>query len=88
MGIFDKVEKDAEDLERNDPKLAQQAGQLDSGQPGQDMWTAQNMIGKQRGAQDQDQDQRQAGNEQATDPGMASGDPDLDPNADPGQGQD
>jgi hypothetical protein len=78
MGIFDKVEKDAEDMAQNDPKLAQQAGQL-----GQDMKAAQNMIGKQRGAQDQDQDQAgndQAGNDQVKDPSMASGDP--------GQGQD
>ena len=54
MGIFDKIEKDAEDLAQNDPKPAQQAGQL-----GQDMQTAQNMIGQQRGAHDQDQDQDQ-----------------------------
>ena len=83
MGIFDKVEKDAEDLARNDPKLAQQAGPPGGGQLGQDMKAAQNMIGKQRGAQDQDQDQAgndQAGNDQVKDPSMASGDP--------GQGQD
>jgi hypothetical protein len=89
MGIFDKVEKDAEDLARNDPKLAQQAGQLGGGQLGggqlgQDMKAAQNMIGKQRGAQDQaGNDQAgndQAGYDQAEDPSMASGDP--------GQGQD
>jgi hypothetical protein len=39
MGIFDKVEKDAEDMAQDDPK------------------PAQNVIDKQRGAQDQDQDQ-------------------------------
>jgi hypothetical protein len=60
VGIFDKVVKDAEEaMARDDPGLAQQAGQLGGGQVGrvgQDMQAAQNLIGKQRGAQDQDQD--------------------------------
>jgi hypothetical protein len=69
MGIFDRVEQDAEDLARSDPRLAQQAGQVGGGQLGQDMQAAQNMIGKQRGAQDQDQDQGQdqAGNDEDQD---------------------
>jgi hypothetical protein len=40
MGIFDKVEKDAEDLARNDPRLAQQAGQLSGSQVDQGMRAA------------------------------------------------
>jgi hypothetical protein len=61
VGIFDKVVKDAEEaMARDDPGLAQQAGQAGgdqaSGQAGQGMQAAQNLIGKQRGAQDQDQD--------------------------------
>ena len=60
MGVFDKVVKDAEEaMAQDDPGLAQQAGQLGGGQVGQDMQAAQNLIGKQRGAQDQDQDQGQ-----------------------------
>jgi hypothetical protein len=61
VGIFDKVLKDAEEaMARDDPGLAQQAGQLGGGQVGQvgrDMQAAQNLIGKQRGAQDRGQDQ-------------------------------
>jgi hypothetical protein len=62
VGIFDKVVKDAEEaMARDDPGLGQQAGQLGDGQVGQvgqvgqGMQAAQNLIGKQRGAQDQDQ---------------------------------
>ena len=40
MGIFDKVEKDAEEMAPNDPKLAQQASQLGDSQLGRDMQTA------------------------------------------------
>ena len=67
MGIFDKVEKDAEEaMAQDEPRLAQradgppgaaqaiQAGQ--AGQAGQHMRAARNLIGKQRGAQDHDQD--------------------------------
>ena len=58
MGIFDKVVKDAEEaMARDDPGLAQQAGQAGGGQVSQGMQAAQGLIGKQRGAQDQDQDQ-------------------------------
>jgi hypothetical protein len=58
MGVFDKVVKDAEEaMARDDPGLAQQAGRLGGGQAGQDTQAAQNLIGKQRGAKDQDQDQ-------------------------------
>jgi len=93
MGIFEKVEKDAEDMAQNDPKLAQQAGQFGGGQAGQDMQAAQNMIGKQRGAQDQEQgqgqgDQGQDGHDQGQDPSMADSGPGQDPNADRGQDQD
>jgi hypothetical protein len=89
MGIFDKVEKDAEDMAQNDPRLAQQAGQFGGDQAGQDMRAAQNMIGKQRGAQDQDQgDQGQDGNDQGQDPSIASSHPGQEQNADPGQDQD
>ncbi len=88
MGIFDKVEKDAEDLAQNDPRLAQQAGQLGGGQLGQDMQTAQNMIGKQRGAPDQDQYQGEDGTDQAqglnTDPGQGQV---QSQDEDPGQGE-
>ena len=60
MGVFDKVVKDAEEaMARDDPGLAQQAGPLGGGQAGQDMQAAQNLIGKQRGAHDQNQDQDQ-----------------------------
>ena len=58
MGVFDKVEKDAEEaMAQDDPGPAQQAGQLGGGQVGQDMQAARNLIGKQRGAADQDGDQ-------------------------------
>ena len=73
MGVFDKVEKDAEEAMAQDaPRPAQQAGQLgggqlsggqlsggqlSGGQVGQDMQAARNLIGKQRGAADQDGDQ-------------------------------
>jgi len=68
MGIFDKVEKDAEEaMAQDEPNLAQRA----DGRPGavqavqaaqdmqatRDMQAARNLIGKQRGARDQDQDQ-------------------------------
>ena len=71
MGIFDRVVKDAEEMELADPAPAQQAGQVAGGQ---DMRAAQQVIGRQRGAQDQDQDQDrdQDGNDQ-------------DPDADQGQ---
>jgi hypothetical protein len=60
MGVFDKVVKDAEEaMARDDPGLAQQAGQP-GGQAGRDMQAAQHLIGKQRGARDHDQDQDQA----------------------------
>ena len=60
MGVFDKVEKDAEEaMAQDDPGLAQQAGQFGGGQAGQDMQAARNLIGKQRGA-DQDQDRTKA----------------------------
>jgi hypothetical protein len=62
MGVFDKVVKDAEEaMTRDDPGLAQQAGQA-----GRDMQAARNLIGKQRGARDQDQDQ-DAGSDQGGD---------------------
>jgi hypothetical protein len=70
MGIFDRVVKDAEEMALADPELAQQASQVADGQ---DM-RAQQMIGRQRGAQDQDQDQ-----------GLAQDGHDQDPDA--GQGQ-
>jgi hypothetical protein len=68
MGIFDKVEKDAEEaMAQDEPRLAQRAdGPLGAAraaqavqtiQAGQEMQAARNLIGKQRGAQDQDQDQ-------------------------------
>ena len=59
MGIFDKVEKDAEEaMAQDEPRLAQRAdGQLGAAQAAQDMQAARNLIGKQRGARDQDQDQ-------------------------------
>lgn len=54
MGIFDKVDDEAENL---DPNLAQQAGQP-GGQVNQgDMQTAQNTLGQQGGYQDQDPNQ-------------------------------
>ena len=61
MGIFDKAETEAENMAQNDPNLAQQAGQFGGGQLGQDMQTAQNMVGQQGGSQDQNQDQNQGG---------------------------
>ena len=67
MGIFDKVEKDAEEaMAQGDPGLAQQAGQPGGGQPGQDRQAIQDLAGKQRGAQhrDRDQDQDQDGSDQ------------------------
>ncbi len=76
MGIFDKVEKDAEEaMAQDDPRLAQQASQLGGGlaghdQAGQDMQAARDLIGRQRGACDQDQDRNDEardGNEQAQD---------------------
>ena len=68
MGVFDKVVKDAEEaMARDDPGLAQQAGQFGGGQVGQDMQAAQNLIGKQRGAQDQEQDQVQGSNQDGGD---------------------
>jgi hypothetical protein len=61
MGVFDKVVKDAEEaMARDDPGLSQQAGQP-GGQAGRDMRAAQNLIGKQRGAHDDDQDQDPGG---------------------------
>ena len=55
MGIFDKVEKDAEEaMAQDDPRLAQQAGQLGGGQLG----------GGQDQDQDQDQNREQAGSDQ------------------------
>jgi hypothetical protein len=68
MGVFDKVVKDAEEaMARDDPGLAQQAGQA-----GQGMEAAQNLIGKQRGAhehdQNQDRDQDQGSDQGGDDP--------------------
>jgi len=62
MGIFDKVEKDAEEaMAQDEPRLAQRAdgpfSAAQATQATQDMQAARNLIGKQRGAQDQDQDQ-------------------------------
>jgi hypothetical protein len=56
MGIFDKVEKDAEEaMAQDEPRLAQRAdGPLGAARAAQ---AARSLIGKQRGAQDQDQDQ-------------------------------
>jgi hypothetical protein len=89
MGIFDKVEQDAEDMTHDDPKLAQQATRFVGGQAGQDtqdMQAAQNMIGQQRGAKDQDRDGTDQGHHQD----MANQDPDQDADQDrdqdPGQG--
>ena len=76
MGIFDKVEQDAEDMMRDDPKVARQAsqlggGQLSGGQLGWDMQAAQNMIGQQRGAQGQGQGRNQGDSDQdASDQGQ------------------
>ncbi len=69
MGIFDKAENEAEDMAQKDPNLAQQADQMGGGQLGQDMQTAQSMVGQQGGYdqnqqggyQDQGQDQGQGG---------------------------
>jgi len=63
MGIFDKAETEAENMAQNDPNLAQQAGQFGGGQLGQDMQTAQNMVGQQGGSQDQNMDQNQDPNQ-------------------------
>jgi hypothetical protein len=68
MGIFDKAENEAEDMAQKDPNLAQQADQMGGGQLGQDMQTAQSMVGQQGGSQDQggygqDQDQGQGGSQ-------------------------
>ena len=58
MGVFDKVVKDAEEaMARDDPGLAQQAGQFGGDQAGQDTRPARNLIGQQRGAGDHDHDQ-------------------------------
>ena len=59
MGIFDKVEKDAEEaMAQDEPRLAQRAdGPLGAAQAAQDMQAARNLIGQQRGARDRDQDQ-------------------------------
>jgi hypothetical protein len=56
MGIFDKVEKDAEEaMAQDEPKLAQLAGgQFGAPQAAEDMQAARNLIGKQRSDQDQD----------------------------------
>jgi hypothetical protein len=70
MGIFDRVEQDAEAMAQDDPKLTQQAGQPGGGQLGWDGQAARHLIGKQRGAQDEDQDQHQDGDDQALDPGQ------------------
>jgi hypothetical protein len=57
MGVFDKVVKDAEEaMAREDPGLAQQAGQFGGDQAGQDMRAARSLIGKQRGAREQGHD--------------------------------
>ena len=53
MGIFDKAENEAEDMAQKDPNLAQQADQMGGGQLGQDMQTAQSMVGQQGGSQEQ-----------------------------------
>jgi hypothetical protein len=64
MGVFDKVVKDAEEaMARDDPGLAQQAGQPGD-QAGQDMQAAQHLIGKQRGAYDQAPGSDQGGDDQ------------------------
>ena len=82
MGIFDKVEKDAEEAMAQSSRvsvtmsmIAQEASQLGGGlaghdQAGQDMQAARDLIGRQRGAYDQDQDRNDEardGNEQAQD---------------------
>ena len=69
MGIFDKAETEAENMAQNDPNLAQQAGQFGGGQLGQDMQTAQNMVGQQGGSQDQNQ----GGYDQNQDPNQGGG---------------
>jgi hypothetical protein len=76
MGIFDKAESEAEDMAQKDPNLAQQAGQSGGGQLGQDMQTAQNMVGQQRGGQDQNQggqDQNMGGQGMGQDQGRGQG---------------
>ena len=69
MGVFDKVVKDAEEaMARDDPGLAQEAGQPGGGQAGLDMQAARHLVGKQRGAHDHDQDQDQdSGSDQGGD---------------------
>jgi len=68
MGIFDRVEKDAEEAMAQDgPRIAQQAGQLGGAQLGgaqldggpavQDRQATENPTGKPGGARDPDQDQ-------------------------------
>ena len=78
MGVFDKVVKDAEEaMARDDPGLAQEAGQPGGGQAGQDMQAARHLVGKQRGAHDQDQDQNQ-NQDQNQAPGSDQGGDDQD----------
>jgi hypothetical protein len=99
MGIFDKAESEAEDMAQKDPNLAQQAGQSGGGQLGQDMQTAQNMVGQQRGGQDQNQggqDQNMGGQGMGQDQGMGQGqdqggygqDQNMDPNQQDNNDQD
>jgi hypothetical protein len=57
MGVFDKVEKDAEEaMAQGDPGLAPRSGQPGGGQTGQDRQATQDLTGKQGGARDHDQD--------------------------------
>jgi hypothetical protein len=56
MGIFDMLKKEAEDTTQSDQ--SRPGDQFGSGQSGQRMQTAQNVIGQQGGYHpDQDQDQ-------------------------------
>jgi len=63
MGIFDRVEKDAEEAMAQDgPRIARQAGhpggaQLDGAPAVQDRQATENLTGKPGGARDPDQDQ-------------------------------
>jgi hypothetical protein len=63
MGIFDRVEKDAEEaMAQDEPRIAQQAGhlggaQLDGGPAIQDRQATENLTGKPGGARDPDQGQ-------------------------------
>ena len=63
MGIFDRVEKDAEEAMAQDgPRIAQQAGQLGGTQPDgapavRDRQVTANLTGKPGGARGPDQDQ-------------------------------